>query len=176
MESMSTHHETAEFGMHPQLQENWRIARSVLESLEKNGGNISELGMSEPSPIIAAFFAAKLKKQDELDEMGYIPRFVYLGDGVDRYEIPAPFVMTLGSATSARAATIKVVYTGVNVAGYGDLNTAEFTIDQIHDSLDDAEQRIKDISRARQTMRVVIAEHDRANGEARVRASYGPSF
>ena len=176
MDMESTAHETSEFGMHPRLQENWRIARSVLESLEKCHGSLDTLGIADPSPVISAFYAAKLKKQDELDEMGYTPKFVYLGDPTDRYEIPAPFVMTLGSATSPRAATIKVVYTDVNVAGYGDIASAVFTVDAIHDTLDDAEQRIKDIARARQTMRVVIAENDRMNGQARVSAAYGPSF
>lgn len=176
MEMESTAHETGEFAMHPMLQENWRQARAILETLENGSEPISKIGLNNPAEIIRVFFAAKLKKQDELDELGYVPKFVYLGDAVDRYAVPAPFVMTLGSSTSPRAATIKVVYTSVNVAGYGDLNTANYTVDKVHDSLDDAEQRIKDISRARQTMRVVIAEHDRANGEARVKAAYGPAF
>lgn len=176
MESVITAHETGEFAMHPTLQENWRQAREVLESLENGSQPISVLGLPEPSAIISAFFAARMKKQDELSEMGYTPQFVYLGDAVELYEIPAPFVMTLGSSTSPKAATVKVVYTDTNVSGYGDLNTAIFTVDKIHDSLEDAEMRIKDIRRARQTMKAVISQHEKVRGEARVRESYGPSF
>ena len=167
---------TSELAMHPRLQENWRIAQSELESLANANKSVANLGLENNQPIISAFFAARLKKQDELEEMGYVPKISYLGDPVELWEIPASFIMTLGSATSAKAATVVVRYTDVNESGYGDINSAEITVDDIHDTLEHAELRVSNVARALRTMKSVMKEHERTRGENRTKASYGPSF
>jgi hypothetical protein len=169
-------HETSELDMHPRLQENWRIAQGELESLSKATASIANLGLDDSKPIIDAFFAMKMKKTDELEIMGYTPRVGYLGAPVDMWEVPASFVMTLGSSSSPKAATILVQYTDINDKGYGDLASATFTVDNVWDTLELAEERLLRIVRAIATVKAVEAESLRANGEARVKASYGPSF
>lgn len=167
---------TSELAMHPRLQENWRIAQGELESLASANKSIANIGLENNQPIISAFFAARLKKKDELEEMGYVPKIAYLGEPVELWEIPASFIMTLGSSTSAKAATVVVRYTDVNESGYGDINSAEITVDDIHDTLEHAEDRVNRVSRAIRTMKTVVREHEATRGEARVKASYGPSF
>ena len=169
-------HQTSELDMHPRLQENWRIAQGELESLNNATASIANIGLENNQPIIDAFFAMKMKKTEELDIMGYTPRIGYLGAPVDMWEIPASFIMTIGSSTSPKAATILVQYTDINDKGYGDLASATFTVDHVWDTLELAEERLLRVVRAISTIKAVEAESLRANGEARVKASYGPSF
>lgn len=169
-------HDTSELAMHPRLQENWRIAQGELESLHNATASIANIGLEDNQPIIDAFFAMKMKKTDELENMGYTPKITYLGAPVDMWEIPASFLMTVGSSTSPKAATVLVQYTDVNDKGFGDLASAEFTVDHVWDTLELAEERLVRVYRAISTVKTVVKEHERANGEARVKASYGPSF
>lgn len=169
--------DTSFAGLHPRLQANAEEAMSVLNDMVAgcDAHHISDLGLDGASgPVANAFFAAMDRTGERAAELGYTPTIAYLGPRVDRYEVPSPVAVTLGSETSPAAAVVIVRFHDVSTTGYGDWATATALVAGIHPTLDDAADSVKAIGRAVGVLNAAMTELTRA--EAKVNNRYGPSF
>ncbi len=172
-------HETEYHGLHPRQQANLAEARSVLQRFVENldGHHISQLGITSPREgIDKAYFAAIDKSGAKAHDLGYTPTIVYLGEAVDRFEVPNGLIITIQSETSVRAAIVMVTFTDVNASGYGDWDTARADLVTLCNDLDEAKAEMKEIAKALSTLRSVIRDLDRVRAEARPDTKVGPAF
>lgn len=170
--------DTSLLGLHPRLAEKARIAISALEEMIafSEGNDISSLGISysDLTPIRTAFFAALDKTGEKAQALGYRPLVGYLGQRSERFDIPSPVLVTLGSETSARVALVIVEFTDTNDAGYGDWASARARVAGIFADMDDATERLRTLTSAIRTISTALDEMARPQQASKL--STGPSF
>ncbi len=170
-------HETSTHGLHPILQSNWADAQSVLDDIGGACQSLSTIGQEDLSFVKSAYFAYLKRDEQWAEENGYKPQAMYLTPRVDLYEVPGPIVMTVGSATTARVATVVVVFHDVDVAGYGDWATATGLVHRIHDDEEAANDFLKQVNLALRTQRTVMSQLDKTRSERGLgRVQISPAF
>ena len=170
-------HETSTHGLHPILQSNWADAQSVLDDLGSACLSLKTIGLDDLEYVKSAYFANRKRDTEWFDENSFKPDVMYLTPRVDLYEVPGPMLVTIGSATNARVATVVVVFHDVDVAGYGDWLTATGIVHKIFDDQDACDEFIKQVGLALRTQRVVMSKMDATRAEARlVRNNIAPAF
>lgn len=170
--------ETGLSGLHPRLAEKARQAMATLEEMVSfsEGNHISTLGIDPMnlSAVASVFFAALDRTGAKAQDLGYRPQVGYLGRRVERFEVPSPMVITVGSETSARVALVVVVFTDYNAAGYGDWQSAYGEVAGIFSDMESATQRLRELVNAVKTLDTALDEMNRP--EAKSTPKYGPSF
>lgn len=151
--------------LHPKMQENLVEARETIEEMIDlmNGHHISDLGIvSAYEGVTEAFYAALDQTGEKANLLGYQPMSLRIGPRTERYEVPSPVVVTIGSSTSQSAALVLVTFNAFNpVNGYGDWNDVEMNVIGIHDSLDDAKKFLGRIAKAFATLESAGREMDK---------------
>ena len=170
-------HETSTHGLHPILQSNWADAQSVLDDVGSACLSLKTIGLDDLDFVKSAYFANRKRDEEWSEDHGYKPEILYLTPRVDLYDLPGPMIVTVGSSTNARVATVVVVFHDVDIAGYGDWSTATGLVHKIFDDQDAASDFIKQVGRAIRTQRVVMSKLDATRAEARlVRDNIAPAF
>lgn len=169
-------HSTEVSGLHPTLQANWSEARSFLDDVCNSGTPLAAIGC-EPGFIRDAFFASRTRDAEWYETKGYVPMVQYLTPRVDLYEVPGPLLISIASETTAKVATVLVVFNDVDPAGYGDWDSVDCYVHRIHEDSDAAAECFKNLNRAIRTMRAVISGIDRVRSDTYLRdTKVAPAF
>lgn len=171
--------DTSFAGLHPRLANNAAEALSTVEEMLSfaDGHTLFDLGLDGLQPhVSSAFFAAIDRTGAKAQVLGYNPVIVNLGERVDRFDVPAPIMVTVASSTSANAAIVVVKFNDVTDLGYADWNTADGWVVDLRHGIDEANRRALEFGRAIKVLNAVMDEMSRVNGQSRRTYSDGPAF
>lgn len=160
-------HSTEFNGLAPHQQNMLEQARSVIESLGDDPTVV--LGQPDGRKLVKYYFAAIDQTGAKAQEMGMssIPEIAFLGNPVDKGEVPGPVMFTIEGKRTRQVAVVYIRYNKADAwSGYGDLYTADWYVDKMCDDFDQAKARVQEMAQAVRILKQAARDIQRA--QARV--------
>ena len=159
-----TDHATSYSWLSPFQQSSLEQAKSTLGNLD--GQHVSVIGWDDKNAAwnaakhVGAYYDAEKAAAIGMDVFNEYAR---LGPKVKNGEIPPPYVVSVPSATSAKAAVVFVIHHNCNAMGYGDNRTATVAVESIHPDIDAANKRCCAIGDAVRTLYAIVNSENKRN-------------